>query len=74
MSRIAQRITGLTSTQLFETNFKSINSIEEVCDNEKCLDPRIYAGLITANCDLNKEREKLRNNIPKALGEKGDNQ
>lgn len=60
MSRIAQRITGLTSLQLFEINFKSIHSIEEICDNEKCRDPRIYAGLLTSSVDLNKEREKLK--------------
>lgn len=72
MSRIAQRITGLTSAQLLETDFKSIHSIEEICDNERCLDPHIYAGLITASCELNNEREKLRNNIPKAFIKEGE--
>ncbi len=71
MSRIARRITGLTSTQLFETDFKSIHSIEEICDNEKCRDPRIYVGLTTGSLDSNKKREQLKNNVLKALKIKG---
>lgn len=67
MSEIARRLTGMTEKELWEYNFPSINSIEEVSGTEHCRDPRIYAGLIIGPGDLNEERERLRNNIPKAL-------
>ena len=67
MSEIARRLTGMSEKDFFEYNFTSINSIEEVFGIKHCRDPRIYAGLIIGPGDLNKEREWLMNNIPKAL-------
>lgn len=70
MSRIARRITGLSEKELFETDFRSTNTVADVSypyGVEVRQSVRVYAGMITGPGDLNEERKKLRNYIPLAL-------
>ena len=70
MSKIAERITGLNSQELFESDFPSINSVKDVCypaGAEVRQSVRAYTGLLIGPGDLNEVRKQLRNNTPKAL-------
>lgn len=67
MSKIAQRLTGLSQIELFNTDLRTIHAAAEVYGLERCRDVRIFSSMITGPGDLNKERERLRNSTPQAL-------
>ncbi|MCR4323119.1 MAG: hypothetical protein NUV61_03465 [Candidatus Azambacteria bacterium] len=68
MSKIAQRLTGLSGRELFNVDFKSLHSIKDVCRSDCCYqDIRIFAGLIIGTDGLNKQREKLRKTLKKEV-------
>lgn len=70
MSKIAQRITGLSAKELFDADFRSTNTVKDVCyplGVEVRQSVRVYAGMIIGPGDLNEERKKLIKNTPPSL-------
>lgn len=70
MSKIAQRITGLSEKELFEVDFRSTNSASDAWypdGVEARQSVRVYSGMIIGPEDLNEERKKLKKSYPPAL-------
>lgn len=62
----AERITGMTKREIFNYDFPSAKSGKGFFGITH-RNIKVFVGLILTPDDLEKEREKLKNNIPKAL-------